>query len=936
MIMLDPRREIPKRCNRTRLAAMALLLLPVIAPAEIPPSERVLITVTGDREYPPYCFLDNGLPSGFDIDLIREVARAVNLELVIELKPWSEARRMLETGRARVIPGMARIPAREQLFDFTTPTKQMGFDLFVPKESPIHSLHDARTGRILVQQAGVMYDLIRQQGWIEQVIPVPDAPEAIRLLAEGGYDGAIVNRVQGYHVIDREKIRSLRSLGAQLPTIPYAFAVQKGESELLDRLNEGLNIVKATGLYEQIYDRWFGVYEANHATRTLRRVAIIAAAVFAVAILLALLNMSLKRKVRERTAELRQIIDLIPHFIFARDESGRYVLANETTAQSMGLQVNDILGKRQCDLFPGDTHNDLYLREDQEVFHSRQSVFIPETRYRDRHGVERVIQVSKLPFRQHDGIPHAVLCVGVDITELKRAEAALRAGRERLHAILNAIADGVIATDADRRIVAMNPEAERLAGAPANSVHGRMLGEILRLQDPDGNPVPWESLALDVAVRAHGEKAPRHVVLLGDDHAPRDVAIQTTPVAVAPGEPAGLVVVIRDMTEENRLNARIGEMQKMESIGRLAGGVAHDFNNLLTGVIGYAELLSISLADHHECKGYLKGIFEASERARDLVQQLLTFSRRQPREIQPVNVHTVIGHVLSLLQHTLDRRITLSRHLHAQVFTVSGDRSQIQNALLNIALNARDAMPNGGSLSVTTGNTIVSPADAARHPYPVRPGQHLLITLTDTGIGMDRDTVQHIFEPFFTTKGRTGGTGLGLASVYGTVKEHGGFIEVSSQPGRGATFTLGLPVDTDAVMTEESPAEGVALRGSGCVLIVDDEPLVLRTGADILRSLGYRVLTAINGRDALTVFTRHQEEVDLVLLDMIMPELNGEETFREMRKIRPDVRVLLCSGYLQEYTLPELLAMGIIGLLQKPYRKIELAARIADALRPPG
>jgi CheY-like chemotaxis protein len=201
---------------------------------------------------------------------------------------------------------------------------------------------------------------------------------------------------------------------------------------------------------------------------------------------------------------------------------------------------------------------------------------------------------------------------------------------------------------------------------------------------------------------------------------------------------------------------------------------------------------------------------------------------------------------------------------------------------------------------------------------------------------MDRDTVQHIFEPFFTTKGRTGGTGLGLASVYGTVKEHGGFIEVTSQPGRGATFTIGLPVDTDAVMTEESPAEGVALRGSGCVLIVDDEPLVLRTGADILRSLGYRVLTAVNGRDALTVFTRHQEEIDLVLLDMIMPELNGEETFREMRKIHPDVRVLLCSGYLQEYTLPELLAMGILGLLQKPYRKIELAARIADALRTPG
>lgn len=390
---------------------------------------------------------------------------------------------------------------------------------------------------------------------------------------------------------------------------------------------------------------------------------------------------------------------------------------------------------------------------------------------------------------------------------------------------------------------------------------------------------------------------------------------------------------MRDVTEERQLNNRLMENQKMESIGRLAGGVAHDFNNLLSGIVGYAELLNLSMNETDTSRTYLKGIFEASERARELVQQLLTFSRRQPREIKPVNIHTVIGHVTSLLQHTLDRRITISRHCRAGMFTVMGDRSQIQNALLNLGINARDAMPSGGSLTITTRNVQKNQQDCDRLPYTIKPGNYIEIHVADSGVGMDGETLAHIFEPFFTTKGQSGGTGLGLAAVYGTIKDHGGYIHVSSKPGKGTEFNMGIPVLETCEQEEEMAPATADLRGRGCILIVDDEPLVVNTMDAILRSLGYETLFAVNGREALTVYARHRDKVNLVILDMIMPELNGEQTYKELIKIDPDVKVIISSGYLQEHNITDLMELGILGVLQKPFRKTELARQVSSILR---
>ncbi|HMP96370.1 MAG TPA: transporter substrate-binding domain-containing protein [Kiritimatiellia bacterium] len=920
---------------------LALVAVSLTAPAWVEgwePIPRKKLHITGDHDYPPYCFVDQGIPSGFDVDLIREVARALDLDITIELKAWSEARNDLEIGRADVILGMARIPARESLYAFSTPTKKLSFDIFVAQSSPIRTLDDARSARLLVQRAGVMYDMIRQQNLLTNIVPIADAPEAIRLIAAGAYDGVVMNRVQALYLLNRDGLDAMRALRVSLPTIPYAFAARAGESELIDLLNEGLSIIKAEGLYDSIYEKWFGVYEETRHREWIRYSLFAAAAALVIMALLALINQSLRRTVQRRTEELRTVINLIPHLIFARDRDGLYVMANQAAADSMGVKLEDLIGRKHSDLFPDDPRTEMYLREDRNVIDSGQSVFIPELDYVNQVGVKRIIQLSKIPFRRHDQRPTASLCVAVDITDLKNAEAVVRSSRENLVAILNAIGDGVIAIDAGQAVRRINPVALTMTGWPEIEALGRPVADILQLANPEGDTQPvseWIRRAL-----SEGESSgfSRHVAVLSRDGSQFDVTVQWSPIRGERGHVAGLVLVLRDVTEENRFNQRMQEIQKMESIGRLAGGVAHDFNNLLTGIIGYTELMGLSLPEHAESRTYLKGVLEASERARDLVQQLLTFSRRHPGEIKPVNLHTLIGHVCSLLQHTLDRRITIVRHARAGRPVTMGDRSQLQNAMLNLGVNARDAMPGGGTLSFATDNREITREDCERSPFAIEPGTYVILQVTDTGVGMDKETLAHIFEPFYTTKGKSGGVGLGLAAVYGTVIEHRGYIEVTSHPGQGSCFEIGLPAHSGPAPDEDESSGKTDTGGQGTILVVDDEPIVLKTLHDILMSLGYRILTAKNGREAIATYQAHGKDIDLVVLDMIMPDINGEETFHELRRLNDQVRVIVCSGYLQDYHVNELLALGILDVIHKPFRKTTLAAKVAEGLRraPPG
>ncbi len=393
--------------------------------------------------------------------------------------------------------------------------------------------------------------------------------------------------------------------------------------------------------------------------------------------------------------------------------------------------------------------------------------------------------------------------------------------------------------------------------------------------------------------------------------------------------------IVRAQTHEALIESEelLRHSEKMRAIGQLAGGIAHDFNNQLTGIVGFADLLREELSANVELAHYADNILISARRASDLTAKLLAFARKGKYLSVPVDLHRIINEVTGILQHTVDKKIEIRQHLDAQLPVTKGDPTQIQNAIMNLALNARDAMPSGGELIFST--SIKSPGVdfCSRSVFKISPGHYVRISIADSGVGMDEDTQSQMFEPFFTTKEKKGGTGMGLASVYGTLRNHSGAVEVKSLPGQGTVVNVYLPQfleETDDPEPEKSvSADDVS---GGCILLVDDEGFVIDTARRMLEVSGFTVQVCRDGDQAVQWYRDHWQEIDLVLLDMVMPKMGGSEAFMEMKKINPDVRVLLSSGYSMEGEARGIMDAGCDGFIQKPYRRAELAGKISEIL----
>ena len=443
----------------------------------------------------------------------------------------------------------------------------------------------------------------------------------------------------------------------------------------------------------------------------------------------------------------------------------------------------------------------------------------------------------------------------------------------------------------------------------------------------------------DIARAAEGAFIRREVIhrdRLGRDHI---IDLSLKPVRDSAGQVTLIVAEGRDITDlkeaqsqREALQNQLRHAQKMEALGQLAGGVAHDFNNLLTGILGSAEMLADALPATSPQHALAREITTVSLRAAELTRGLLAFSRKGPIRRVVVDLHGLVDETLDLLGRSIDRRIEIVRRLEAGLPTVLADPAQLQNAILNLCVNARDAMPGGGVLTVATRNVQVG-EDARPDGLPagLAPGSHIELSLTDTGVGMTPEVQQRVFEPFFTTKPTGEGTGLGLAAVYGCLQNHGGAIDLQSQPGQGTTVRLWLATTT-ASMQEPATADAGDLRGHGHVLVVDDEATVRRFVSAALQKLGYEVSQAGDGAEAVALLTQHGGGIDLVLLDLVMPRMDGEETFRRLREIRPEVPIILSSGFSHSDVTDRLLRQGAVRVLHKPFRVQELAQAVAEAI----
>jgi two-component system, cell cycle sensor histidine kinase and response regulator CckA len=393
------------------------------------------------------------------------------------------------------------------------------------------------------------------------------------------------------------------------------------------------------------------------------------------------------------------------------------------------------------------------------------------------------------------------------------------------------------------------------------------------------------------------------------------------------GEVTGVVEFVRDITEKRRLEAKLLQAQKMEAIGTLASGIAHDFNNILTGVLASTDLMLADLDPADKFVEELQIIGEHVESATGLTGQLLGLARGGKHEPQLTCPNALVGRTLDLFARSR-KEIVVHRQLPEEVWSVVCDRGQIEQVLLNVLVNAWQAMAQRHEVFVETENVVIGPHDAVPE---CEPGQYVKITVTDTGVGMDKDVLERIFDPFFTTKARTRGTGLGLASAYGIVRNHGGVIHVYSEPGEGSTFAIYLPASEDAAVVDQPVFESKR-TGEGTVLLVDDEAPVRRGAEKLLQRLGYEVLTASSGAQALALYQVERARIDLVILDLVMPGISGPQLFEELKKIDPEVKTLLSSGYSVNGEAAALLEQGCDGFLPKPYRLDALGLKIAEIL----
>ncbi|MCL6498496.1 MAG: PAS domain S-box protein, partial [Firmicutes bacterium] len=506
-----------------------------------------------------------------------------------------------------------------------------------------------------------------------------------------------------------------------------------------------------------------------------------------------------------------------------------------------------------------------------------------------------------------------------DLTEHRRVA-------EMLHfqaSLLEQVQDAIVATDWDGRVVYWNRAAEALYGWLASDALGRDFDSLVQPEARDSLARLRQHLLRDGTWR--GEL--RHRTADGQvSWLSASLSVQRD----AQGRPVGVLGVYRDITANKRLEEELLQAQKMESIGTLAGGIAHDFNNILGTIVGYLGLLKEELPSTPELQRYFDVLERSALRASELTRQLLGFARKGKFEVRPLDLARLCSEVTELFRSTLDPRIELRTRFPSDLPMVEGDASQLHQAVLNLCMNARDAMPEGGVLELVL-QPVIAPDPTSGEPPVLRP--YVCLTVRDTGVGMDEHVKARMFEPFFTTKGPGKGTGLGLAMVYGIVRNHGGFLEVDSEVGKGTAVRMYLPVASGAAEPEEAGEAEVDGGAGETILVVDDEEPLCNLLRDVLTRRGYRVLVATDGQEALRLYQEHAGRIDLVILDMTMPGLSGTQTFDALRALDPRVRILLTSGYTQERAARDAVARGAKGFLQKPFLISELAARVREALQ---
>ncbi len=629
------------------------------------------------------------------------------------------------------------------------------------------------------------------------------------------------------------------------------------------------------------------------------------------------------RELQKNLSLLQGITEGTTDAVFVKDLERRYLMMNSAGARFVGRSIDEVLGKDDVELFSPEVGRAI-MERDRLVVQSGGAQTYEEAA--TAAGVTRLYLATKGPFRDSNGQAIGLLGICRDITDRKLAEEEIRQSQQKLRTLFEHTPLAVVEWDLQFRVTAWNPSAERIFGYSRQEALGQHASFIVPPQFRPQVDRVWHEL---VNQKGGVRSANNNITKDG-----RTISCEwyNTPLVNDSGRVLGVASLAQDVTERVALEERLRQSQKMEAVGRLAGGVAHDFNNLLTVILGYSQILADGVPPGSRLSDSAAQIKSAADRASGITRQLLAFSRKQVLSPRVINLNDIMLNLDSLLRRLIGEDIEVLTVPESDLGSVKADPGQIEQVIMNLALNARDAMPHGGKLTLETANAQLDESYARDH-QPAEAGRYVMLAVSDTGQGMTPETQARIFEPFYTTKEVGKGTGLGLSMVYGIVKQSGGYIWVYSEPGRGTTFKIYLPrvnQPAQAAGAENRPKD--VQRGTETILLVEDDPQLRQLSSSVLAHCGYKVLVAGSPEEGLAICKANPRDIRLLVTDVVMPRMNGRQLAEQIAQISPNVKVLYISGY----TNNAIVHYGVLdpGLwfLPKPFTLSALVAKVREVL----
>jgi PAS domain S-box-containing protein len=900
--------------------------------------------------YEPFVFPRNGHLVGFDVDLVNLIASLNGWSVRYEMTTFTDELQRIENGTVDLgIGSIFWTHDRASHYTFTDSYLTSGLVLVTPIDSSIHSPRDLGNHVVAVKTGTVSDDYVTSLGIRYGQLQVQRyaSPESvIAAVASGQADAAVHDYLNAQFLIsDLYQGGLVIQKGSLLRPFlngrrPLAYLVAGNMLPLLPQFNATLAEVQRSGLLAQLETKWFGTTISFYASSDRWRTTLLILGGIAVALLAIYLLASRERAARaarDRATYYQQLFAAVPEPALLVDDADgqlRIEAVNGALCALLARKDSDLLGATLGSIMfigQADVSKTLTSLEDRSLTSARwqfvasDSSLIP---------VEVMMSNLQTPSKR-------VLIVARDLRDQLKAEQTVRTAYQQYHALFDEAPDPILIVS-DHIITQANTGAGRVLGTTAKQLTGKIIPNISPVVQPDGRPSADAMRTFeDQALAGQSQRFDWTFVTYDGRQVICEASLQSIPSAGA----SIVQGIFRDVTEQRLIQERTRQLekellqsQKMEAVGRLAGGIAHDFNNIMGGIIGHASLLRVDAMQGTELYEGLDIIERAAKRAADLTQRLLSFSRNGTPTIADVNIGEVMTDTLSIAMPGFDKRTVLIQTISPDLAYVPGDRTQLEEVILNLVINARDAMGHHhGTLTVDACNVIIDESFCVSNDVPVLPdGSYVQIRVSDTGCGLSSEARDHLFEPFFTT--RPEGTGLGLSIVWRVVHDHKGTITVASVPNQGTTFTLYLPAVSRAEAqgrARQTPVSGSLPRSvhGESVLIVDDEDVVRSVAVKVLSGLGYHVTDTNDPQNALTIYKDTWQSIDLVLVDMMMPHMNGLDLFERLREINPWVTAILMSGY--DATDTPFASTGFVAFIPKPYTLQELATRVRQSLDTP-